>query len=185
LLQFAAKEATQNSNPRRQTNNIPYEIKKPVAEKRRARSIWQRTQAADSRIKYNRLSNKSKSKLQEMRNESYEKYFSNLKRQNNSICKHIKNKKPRTSPPPIRQYSTPPGPWAKSDKGEAELFAEYISEVFSSYNNDQDQEVEQDLGTPIQSQERLNAFTLKEIKDEIKMLNQKRHQVSTLLLPEC
>ena len=28
--------------------------------------------------------------------------------------------------------------------------------------------MEQDLATPIQSQERLNAFTLKEIKDEIK-----------------
>ena len=35
--------------------------------------------------------------------------------------------------------------------------------------------MEQDLATPIQSQERLKAFTLKEIKDEIKMLNQKRH----------
>jgi len=46
--------------------------------------------------------------------------------------------------------------------------------------------VEQDLATAIQSQERLKAFTFKEIKDEIKMLNQKkkRHQVSTLLLPE-
>ena len=33
--------------------------------------------------------------------------------------------------------------------------------------------MEQDLATPIQSQERLKAFTLKEIKDEIKILNQK------------
>jgi hypothetical protein len=34
--------------------------------------------------------------------------------------------------------------------------------------------VEQGLATPIQSQESLNALTLKEIKDEIKMLNQKK-----------
>jgi hypothetical protein len=68
-------------------------------------------------------------------------------------------------------YSTPPGPWAKSDKEKAELFAEHLSEVFSPNNNDQDQEVEQDLATPFQSQERLKAFTLKEIKDEIQMLN--------------
>jgi len=34
--------------------------------------------------------------------------------------------------------------------------------------------VEQDLATSIQSQERLKAFTLKEIKDEIKMLNKKK-----------
>ena len=39
--------------------------------------------------------------------------------------------------------------------------------------------MEQDLATPIQSQESLNAFTLKEIKDK------KRHQVSTYLLTEC
>jgi len=57
----------------------------------------------------------------------------------------------------------------KKWQGKAELFAEYLSEVFSPHNNDQDQEVEQDLATPIQSQERLKAFTLKEIKDEIKM----------------
>ena len=34
--------------------------------------------------------------------------------------------------------------------------------------------MEQDLTTPIQSQERLTAFTLKEIKEEIKMLDQKK-----------
>ena len=36
--------------------------------------------------------------------------------------------------------------------------------------------MEQDLATPIQSQERLKAFTLKEIKDEIKTLNKKKAQ---------
>jgi hypothetical protein len=43
LLQHAAKEATPNNDPQRTTNNIPYEIKRLVAEKRRARTIWQRT----------------------------------------------------------------------------------------------------------------------------------------------
>jgi hypothetical protein len=36
LLQRAAKEATPNSDPQRTTNNIFYEITKPVSEKRRA-----------------------------------------------------------------------------------------------------------------------------------------------------
>jgi len=62
----------------------------------------------------------------------------------------------------------------KSDKEKAELFAECLSEVFSPHDNDQDQEVEQDLDTPIQLQEHLKAFTLKEINYEIKMLNQKK-----------
>jgi len=51
-----------------------------------------------------------------MRNESFEKYVSNLKREDNSIWESIKNRrKPKTSPP-IRKYSKTPGPWAKRDK---------------------------------------------------------------------
>ena len=50
---------------------------------------------------------------------------------------------------------------SKSDKGKAKLFSEHLSEVFSSHNIVQDQEVQQNLATAIQSQERLKAFTLK------------------------
>lgn len=80
LLQHAAKEATPNSDPQRTINNTPYKIKKIVAKKRRARPIWQRTHMPDSIRKYNQISNKLKSKPQEMRTESFEKYVSNLKR---------------------------------------------------------------------------------------------------------
>jgi hypothetical protein len=44
----------------------------------------------------------------------------------------------------------------------------------SPHNNNQDQEAEHNLATPKQSQKGFNAFTLKEIKDEIKMLNKKK-----------
>jgi hypothetical protein len=68
-----------------------------------------------------------------MRNESFEKYVSYLKREDNSTWKPTKNmRKPKTSPPLICKYSTPPGPWAKSDKEKAELFAEHLSEGFLS-----------------------------------------------------
>jgi len=89
-------------------------------------------------------------------------------------------RKPKTTSPPIRSYSTPPGPWAKSDKEKAELFAEHLSQTFSPHKNNQDQEVEQDPATPIQSQERLTAFTLKEIKDEIKLLKQTKKKAPGL-----
>jgi hypothetical protein len=59
----------------------------------------------------------------------------------------------------------------KSDKENAELFTEHLSEVFCPHTY-QGHEVEQVLAAPIQSQERLKASTLKEIKDEIKVLNQ-------------
>jgi hypothetical protein len=87
---------------------------------------------------------------------------------------HKNKRKPKTKSPPIRKYSTPPEKKKKTDREKAELLAEHLFDVFSPHNNDQDQEVEQDLATPIQSQEHLKAFILKEIIDEIKMLNQKK-----------
>jgi len=43
LLQHAAKEATTNSDPQRTTDNIPYEIKRLAAEKRRAKELTHQT----------------------------------------------------------------------------------------------------------------------------------------------
>ena len=62
LLQHAVKETTPNSDTQRTANNISYEIKRLVSEKRTARSIWQRTHTRQQRI-CNRASNKLKSKL--------------------------------------------------------------------------------------------------------------------------
>ncbi len=64
VLQNAAKKANPNSEPQSTTNNTPYEIKRLIAEKRKARSTWQRTHTPDSKKKYNQTSNKLKSKLQ-------------------------------------------------------------------------------------------------------------------------
>jgi len=46
--------------------------------------------------------------------------------------------------------------------------------VFTPQNNDQNQEVELELETPIHQQDRLKPFTLKEIKKEIKKCNHKK-----------
>jgi hypothetical protein len=110
-----------------------------------------------------------------MRNASFTNYISNLKRDDNSLWKPIKNKKkPQTSFHPIRKYSTPPGSWTKSNKEKAEFFAEYLPDVFTVHNNDLDQDVERDLATHIQPPEHLKAFTLKELKNEIKILHPRR-----------
>jgi len=75
----------------------------------------------------------------------------------------------------------PSGTMNKKGQGKSKLFAQHISEFFSPHNNDQDQEVQQDLATHIQLQESLKAFTLNEIKDEIKMLNKKNTPVLNLI----
>jgi len=169
LIQNAAKEATQNSDPQIPTNNTPYEIKKPVAEKGRARSVWQRTHTPDSRRKYNRISNKLKLKFQETRNESFEKYVSKLKREDNSVWKPIKiGENPKQHHPNTQIFSTS-RTMGKKRQERSWNIRRTSFRSFSPHNNDYDQEVEQDLTTAIQSQERFKAFTLKEIKDEIKM----------------
>jgi len=94
-----------------------------------------------------------------------EKYVTKLKMEDNSIFKPTRNKRnSKTTSPPIRKNSKSPGPLANSDKEKAELYAGQLSEVFSPYNNDQEQEMEQEPATPIQSQECFEAFTLKERK---------------------
>jgi hypothetical protein len=110
-----------------------------------------------------------------MRNASFTDYVSHLKRDDNSSWKPIKNKnRPQTSFPPICKYTTPPGPWAKSDNDKADLFADHLFGVFSPHNTDLDQDVERDLETPIQPSERLKAFSLQELTKEIKLLNPRR-----------
>ena len=132
MLQNAVKNATPSSEPQWAPSNVPYEIKRLIAEKRKARSTWQRTHTPDNKRKYNQISNKLKSKLRELRKKSFKAYVSSLKREDSSIWKPIKNRrKPTESQPPIRKNTTPPGPWAKSDKEKPDLFAEHLSEVFT------------------------------------------------------
>jgi hypothetical protein len=89
LLQYAAKEATPSSDPQRTTNNIPYEIKKLVAEKGRAKSICQRTHTSDNRRKYNRTSDKLNQNSKKCGMNSL-KNTSLISNEDNSIWKPIK-----------------------------------------------------------------------------------------------
>jgi hypothetical protein len=85
LTSACCQRDTPKNNPQRTTNNILYEIKNLVDEKRKARSIRQRTHIPESRRTYNRTSKELKSKFQEMQNESFENYVSNFKMEDNCI----------------------------------------------------------------------------------------------------
>ena len=158
-----------------ESHHISCEIKKLIAQKRRARSIWQRTHTPNSKTRYNQLSNELISKLRGTRNNSFTQYVSNLSRYDNSIWKPIKSRnKPTTSTPPLRKNTNPPGPWAKNDQEKAELFAEHLTEVFTPLNNNRDVNVDQILNLPIQDLEHPKRFNPKEIREEIHRLNTKK-----------
>jgi len=110
-----------------------------------------------------------------MKNTSFTEYISKLKRDDNSIRKPTRNKRrPQTPNPPIRLNTTPPEPWAKSAKDKAELFATYLSEVFTPYDQAPEQDIEQELAKPIHPLKHLPAISLKTLKQEIKMLNPRK-----------
>jgi hypothetical protein len=54
--------------------NIPLEIKKLLAEKRKARAKWQRSHSPSDKTAFNRLSNTLKTKLKAMRANSFKNY---------------------------------------------------------------------------------------------------------------
>jgi hypothetical protein len=75
-----------------------------VAFKRRARAKWQKTHTPDDRRIYNNASNKLKTALRNLSNDSFTIYISTLRRDDYSIWKPIKARKnPQTSLPPIRK----------------------------------------------------------------------------------
>jgi hypothetical protein len=104
LRQEAAQQATPTIvYKKKDVVNIPLEIKKLLAEKRKARATWQRSHTPSDKTAFNRLSNHLKSKLQAMRANSLKNYASTLSRSDNSIWKPIKSsRKPILAFAPLR-----------------------------------------------------------------------------------
>ena len=102
-LQQAVHLANPIRNPQRPPTTLTLDIKRMVATKRRARAKWQQTHAPDDRRLYNIASNKLKTVLRKLRNDSFANYVTNLRSDDNSIWKPIKSRnKPQTPLPSIR-----------------------------------------------------------------------------------
>jgi hypothetical protein len=169
VMQQAALQSTPPLAPHKCMNNTPLEIKQLLREKRKARALWQRTHFPPNKTRYNRLTNKLKAKLKEMREASFMDYIHNLSRHDYSIWKPVKHiRKPKESSPPICTTSTT-GPWARSNKEKSELFAQYFVNIFTPHNEERDKEIEKNIAAPIESRQTLPITTPKEIKrsDEI------------------
>jgi hypothetical protein len=81
LLQEAAQQATPPIKPRLTLNDIPLDIKRLVAEKRKARTIWHRIHAPADKNKFNQLNLRLKVKLKEIRNQSFEEYIFGIRKE--------------------------------------------------------------------------------------------------------
>ena len=119
-LQQTVHLATPTTDPQRASNSITLDIKCMVALKRTARAKWQKTHAPDDRRLYNTASNKLKTALRNLRNDSFAKYVSTLRRDDYSIWKPIKARKNPQTPLPTQYVKLPhrggPGPKAIQKK---------------------------------------------------------------------
>jgi hypothetical protein len=152
--------------------NIPPEIKKLLAEKRKARAKWQRTHTPSDKTTFNRPSSILKSQLNVMRTFSFKNYVSTLSLYDNSTWKPIKSSRKSTpeSPPP-RLETLNQERWAKSGKEKAAVFAKQLADVFQPYEL-----TKKCLNSWNYQHNQLNPqnITQKEIHYEIELFNAKK-----------
>jgi hypothetical protein len=185
LLQAAARQATPPQVYKKYVVNIPIEIKKLFAEKRKAREKWQRSHAPSDKTAYNRLSSNLKSKLRTMRATSFTKYVSTLSRYDNPIWKPItSSRKPVLASPPLRLETPTKDRWAKSDKDKAVMFAKHLAEVFQPQEQEADEELLEYRESSAQPVAPIKPITPKELKAEISLLHSRKAPCMNLITPK-
>jgi hypothetical protein len=117
ILQEAARQATPSPNIPKRTNNILFEIKKIIKEKRKACKKWHHSHSPMDKTLFNQLTNRLKKKLKKAQNTSFYEYVSSLNRYDNSIWRPIKtSSKPFQENLPICKQTPTPGTWARSNR---------------------------------------------------------------------
>jgi hypothetical protein len=152
IMHQAAAKSTPILDPHKCSKNIPLEIKQLLQGKRKARAVWHRTHIPATETRYNQLTNNLKAKLKEMRDAASQTTYitlAGLTTQYGSQLKTKTNKqKPTEAVPPIRKTTPTKGPWARSDKEKATLYAQHFSNIFTPHNDVNDTDIETNLITP-------------------------------------
>jgi hypothetical protein len=90
--------------------------------------------------------------------------------------------------PPICKRTPTPGPWANSNKENANLSAEHLVDVFTPNDATIDQEISDYLANNLETEENIRLLTPEQVKKEISYLNTKKlpgiDQVSPKMLKE-
>jgi hypothetical protein len=66
--------------------------------------------------------------------------------------------------PPIRKQTPTPGPWARSNKVKADLFAEHLADVFTLNDATIDQEISDYLANNLETEGKIRLLTPKQVK---------------------
>jgi len=145
----------------------PLEIRELVQQKRKARRTWHRTRHPEDKTNWNRISKILRDKINEMKNETFKSYLSGLSATDDtdySLWKATRRiKRPHTHVPPIRKID---GTWARSEQDKAEVYAQYLENVFQP--NDIASELDVIQCLPLNEiREKIRFFTPLEVAHEI------------------
>lgn len=166
LIQNAAWNNTKELTYRTVGNNYPVEIRELVKQKRKARRRWQQSRDPADKNTLNNKTQQLKREIQKLKEASVSNYLNNLtadKETEYSLWKATKTlRRPIMQAPPIRM---PNGSWARDNKQKADLFANYLEEIFSPNEAADDIPLQEIENT---ENEEIHLVTPKEVANEIK-----------------
>ncbi|KMQ84691.1 rna-directed dna polymerase from mobile element jockey-like protein [Lasius niger] len=166
IIQETVKKHTKYFEKRDISMNYPMEIREKVAEKRKARRIWQKTRNPADKTILNRLTHNLAATIREYKQESISKYLNELtadKVTNYSLWKAVRKiKRPIVQAPPLRKMD---GTWGRTSEEKGIMFADHLESTFQPLLRQTDNE----NITPADSGEdcAIVFVTPKEVKKEI------------------
>lgn len=171
-MQDAAWTATPSYQTKDSKDLPPINVRQKISLKRKLRRRWQKTRSPEDKKILNKCTEELKELLREVRNDSFQKYLSELSPCQNtdySLWKAARGiRRPQQSNPPIRDQS---GDWARSAEDRAEVFSKHLSEVFQPWDMPQDDafvaSMEESLDVPFQMDFPIANFSSTEIIDAI------------------
>lgn len=173
IIQAAVWSSTPTNTTTYSRQVLPTIIKQKIVEKRRLRKIWQNTRCPQDKTKLNQITRQLKDLLNNHKNDSIQKYLKGLtatEATEYALWKATqKINRPQLLNPPIRKENNQ---WAKSDEEKAETFACHLEKVFQPNppNNDNDIEAQllTDLESPYQLELPAEKFTIAQVNSIIK-----------------
>jgi hypothetical protein len=188
IIQTAAWESQSNSNSPRtpKTPLLPQNIRSLIAEKRKARALYQTSRLPSYKIIYNKLANSLKKYLSKYKSDILEQKLSNISSPDGSLWKETnKLLRYKASLPPLTKNDTS---IAVTDEDKAEVFHHHISEIFKPhpdiFNPILNAVITQDLDSPMPLYVPEKNFTPNEIKSSIQKYSLKKSPGFDLITTE-
>ena len=141
-------------------HEYPHYILNKIIEKRRLRRVWQTHRTPDDKRKLNNATRKLTKIIKKFKNDCFRKFLVNSSPSADSNYSLWKASRKLTHPPqiipPIR---CPQGGWARSPIEKANLFSNYLSNVFKPHSSNTAPEITEYLHSPFQMSLPIKPFT--------------------------